>query len=386
MMNLPTRRRIRHFERDTYLEKTDPGKKSGVGDGSHAPAAEDRGVEPIDCAMGYSPWGASPLAVAALRHIDFDVLSRYPEKTHNTLLKPAILDRFHAVGVTKKELFLGHGSFNLIERVIHKLLKVNKMVGIGPQFTEIPSEFKAGGGSYLPVPLKRSTYALPVDELEAAVERDPVSILYIDNPNNPTGRFFDRADIERLASTCERLGTVLLVDEAWGDFVDDHESSVHLVGSHINVIVVRSFSKALGLAGERIGYMFMSKPLANYYREIDVPFEPGIIAATLGRETLSDAGFLDYVRGEVRWAKGEITRALHNVGLTVLPNHDGVSIMAVHLPSTDVVQEFRSRGILVQAGSSFAQTHEQWDDSYCRLRVVQRSLVSQLCDRISTMK
>jgi histidinol-phosphate aminotransferase len=381
-MGWPIRRSLLTHERDTYLIRP---KANGDIATSHAPAIatlDSLEPEPIDCNLGYSQWGPSPLAVAALADFDPGDLVAYPERHHETVFKPAVLERFGARGLTPHHLFFGHGSFNLIERVIHKFLKPTRMIGLGPQFAELPSEFKAAGGSYQPIPLEAPDYGLPMEGLEDAIGRHAGSVVYIDNPNNPTGRAFPLADMEKLAGLCEEQDTVLLVDEALGDFVDDEESSINLVPRCPNVIVTRSFSKALGLAAERVGYMFMSGPLAPIYRQVDVPFEPGIVAATLASHTLRDTGFLEGIRSEVRSVKADLTQALVDVGLTVLPSHECVSIMTVHSPSRNLFQEFGARGIQLQAGSSFTRTRAEWDDGYCRLRVVHRSLVPALCERI----
>jgi histidinol-phosphate aminotransferase len=385
-MAWPIRPSLIQHERDTYLTRPRADYMS-VND--PAPPSDDDAPphpEPIDCNLGYSQWGPSPCAVAALRSLDLELVARYPERHHETLLKPAILDRFGARGLTPHHLFFGHGSFNLIERVITKFLRPTRMIGLGPQFAELPSEYGAAGGSYHPIPLSRPGYTLPLDELEACIARQPSSVVYIDNPNNPTGQSFPLDDMETLARWCEEQDSVLLVDEALGDFVDDAESSIYLVPRYPNVIVARSFSKALGLAAERVGYMFMSGPLAPIYRQVDVPFEPGILAATLARHTLRDTGYLDRVRCEVRHAKAEVTRALCDAGFEVLPSHECTSILTVHGPSRNVFKEFGAQGILLQAGSSFARTHEEWDDSYCRLRLVNRKLLPHLCARIRAFR
>jgi histidinol-phosphate aminotransferase len=381
-VTLPIRDALLGRERDTYLTRVPPQESLGDRVPSSSSAAEILHPGPIDCNLGFSQWGPSPRAAAAFRDFDVEAVSRYPERFHDTLLKPAILDRFAGSGLGAGELFLGHGSFNLLERLIHKFLRPDRMIGVGPQFVELPSEFKAAGGTYETLPLVAERSSLPVEALEAAIERRSPSIVYIDNPNNPTGQAFPLADMARLAGAAGRSGAVLLVDEALGDFVADSESSIHLVASHPNVIVTRSFSKALGLAAERVGYMFMSRPLAALYRKVDVPFEPGIIAATLAACTLRDHGFIGFVRSEVRWIKAQVVHALGEAGLTVLPTHDDVSILTVHAPSRNIVEELRTHGILGQAGSSFARTHPRWDDSYCRVRLVHRTLVPQLCERI----
>ncbi len=378
---LPVRDPLLDHERDTYLRRSSPvTPEDAVAAGGFSPLA------PIDCLLGCGQWGVSPLAHAALRALDPAGFASYPERFHETLLAPAILERFRAHGVTGEQLFLGHGSFNILERVVYKLVRPGAMVGIGPQFAEIPSEWRAAGGSYLPLPLEAPAYSLPLAPIEGALARGGVSLVYVDNPNNPLGRHFPLAEMERLATSCRRHDAILVVDEALGDFLEDAQSSVRLTAFHENVIVTRSFSKALGLAAERVGYAFFSPPLARYYRQIDVPFEPGLVAATLARETLRDPGFLEHVRGEARWAKAEIVRALGDAGLSVLPTHPSVSILTVHAPSRDLRRQLRSRGVLVQAGSSFGRTHPGWDDSYCRLRIVARRLVPTLCERIRSLQ
>lgn len=370
------------YHRDSYvvpaqaLDGPEPGGPDPVN-----VETDDAGT--IDCASGFVRIGTTHVVAAALRSFDPEAVARYPQARHERLLKPAILERFRPAGVEPGQLFLGHGSFNLIERVIHKLLRADGMLGVGPQFTEVPSEFQEAGGTYRSIPLEESGYALPVAALEAALEGRDVSILYIDNPNNPLGAFFDPADLERLAIACDRAGAVLLVDEAWGDYVDDSASAIHLVGRHPNLIVVRSFSKALGLAGERVGYMFLSKPLAPYYAQADIPFEPGIVGATLARAILDEPGLVDEIRRETRRNKETLAAAFRSAGLNVLPTHPDVGIMAVESRSRDLVSRLRERGVRVLAGSSFEHTNPRWDDGFCRVRIVERDLVDPLRRRIA---
>lgn len=342
-------------------------------------------MEPvIDCASGYFRHGTARVIEAALRGLDPERVSRYPEVGYETLVKPSLLERYRADGVTARNLFLGHGSFNLMERVIHKLLRGDVMLGVGPQFGEVPSEFVAAGGTYLSLLLDESDYRLPLAGLEKELAGNAVSIVYVDNPNNPLGLHYGPGELEPLAEVCDRHDAVLLVDEAWGDYLDDSESAIHLVGRHPNVIAVRSFSKALGLAGERVGYMFLSSALARYYRQVHTPFEPSIVGAVLARAVL-ESGVVREVREEAVRTKREVVRAFEAAGLHVLPTHPGVAIMGVEAPSRDIVSELKARGIRVLGGSSFSHTHPRWDDSFCRVRIVERDLVEPLCQRLSAL-
>jgi histidinol-phosphate aminotransferase len=368
---------LRRYHRDSYV------RRSSTCESCDAPEAFAGGI--IDCATGIFEFDPSPRVARAIGAFDVTRLDRYTPYAVELVLKRAILDRFRPAGVTEQQVFLGHGSFNLLERLIHKFLKPGTMVGIGPQFSEVPSEFAAAGGHYRSFPLLEPDASLPMSALENELQANACSVLYIDNPNNPLGRAFEPAALERLAAICDRTGTALLVDEAFADYLDDAASAIHLVPRYRNLIVVRSFSKALGLAGERIGYMFLSTELARVYREIDVPYEPGIVAQTLAVETLADPAWIERVRDEVRHAKIRIVAALSKADIRVLPTHPDVAIMAVHRPGADLSCDFRQRGIVALPGSNFTNTHAAWDDSYCRLRVVHGEPLELLCRRLPTV-
>ncbi len=368
---------LRSYTRDTYIRRTP------LCDACDAHEAFAGGI--LDCATGIFEFDPSPRVTRALSEFDVHRLDRYAPYAVELRLKRAILDRFRPAGVTEQQVFLGHGSFNLLERLIHKFLKPGMMAGVGPQFSEVPSEFAAAGGHYRPFRLLEPDGALPMNALEKALESAAFSVLYIDNPNNPLGRSFEPEMLDRLAALCDRNGTALLIDEAFGDYLDDSASAVHLLPQYRNLIVVRSFSKALGLAGERIGYMFLSPDLARVYRETDVPFEPGVVAQTLAAETLADSGWIERVRLEVRQAKSRMLGAISHTDLSVLPTHPDVAIMAVHRPGADLSCDFRRRGIVTLPGSNFANTHAAWDDSYCRLRVAHGDQLDLFCRRITAV-
>ena len=322
----------------------------------------------IDCSVGSSQWGVSPKAFMAHAKHDVTAQAAYPDLFYNESLKPALLDRYKVEGLGLEHLFLGHGSFNLAERLIHKLIKPEVMLGIGPQFNEIPSEFVAAGGQYVPVPIEAPEYLFPLKMLQAKMGSG-ISLLYVDNPNNPLGRHVDIAEIAMLVDIAQKYGVIVLVDEAYGDFVDDQQSAIHLVSRFQNLAVLRSFSKGLGLAAARIGYLFLSSELAHYYRPLDVPFEPSLTSAELACATLSDHEFIERTRATVLLTKRRLTPQFEASGLTVLPTHPTTSILTLNANGKNIVEMFASISVAVEPGSAFQKTHPAWDDSYCRLRL-----------------
>jgi histidinol-phosphate/aromatic aminotransferase/cobyric acid decarboxylase-like protein len=373
----PVRPALRGYQRDTYVR--------GAAKARDESASDVRGPDTIDCATGVFESEPSPRVVEVLRRIEAVHLVHYPPAPLEAGLKRAIVERFQAEGLLPDHVFLGHGSFNLIERLIHKFLAIGTVAGVGPQFSEVPSEFVAAGGQYVAIPLEEPNASLPVTALERGLAAGEWSTLYIDNPNNPLGRAFALHDLARLAAASDRAGAALIIDEAFGDYLDDRSSAIHLAPRYRHVAVVRSFSKALGLAGERVGYLALSAPLATRYAEIDVPFEPGVVGQMLAIETLADAERIARIRLEVRAAKARMTAALGASDIRILPTHPDVAIMSLHRPGRDIVREMRDRGVIVLPGSSFVRTHSGWDDCYCRLRVVRGTELDRLCERLASL-
>lgn len=368
MSALQIRKSVKGYVRDSYLGTT---------------IKLNPALNPIDCAIGSSQWGMSTRATAAHLAHNVNTLTRYAEPVHSRLAE-MLYQRF-GQKPESAPLFLGHGSFNLAERVIHKFIEPSVMIGVGPQFNEIPSEFVAAGGTYQPVPLREPKYVFPLEAIKQQIETGG-SIVYIDNPNNPTGQLQTIDVVAEIAEHAEKHGTMLLVDEAYGDFVDDSQSAAHLVSRFSNMIVIRSFSKALGLAAARIGYMFMSPELAKHYRNLDVPFEPTLHSAELAVATLEDTDFMRSVRNHAAESKSVLIPVLCEAGFQVLPTHPQNSILAVRLPGGDAVQTFASISVTVEPGSAFVQTNKTWDDSYCRLRLPSMELLPELADRIRSLK
>ncbi len=370
MSTLRIRENVRGYVRDTYLGiQTEYNPSYPV----------------IDCAIGSSQWGIAERASDALRDHHLKAQTAYPEMFYDKLLKPAILERFKIEGLKLDHVFFGHGSFNLAERLIHKLIEPGIMLGVGPQFNEIPSEFVAAGGSYLPVPIQEPDYAFPLKTLKDAL-KNGVSVLYLDNPNNPLGRLIGLKTLSEIVRVANQEGIIVIIDEAYADFVDDNQSAANLISHFPNIAVLRSFSKGLGLAAARIGYMFLSSELAHYYRMLDVPFEPSLLSAVLARATLEDSAFIRRVRINSTNEKCLLLPLIQEAGFTVLPTHPSTSILTAHRSDCDIVASFASVSIAVEPGSAFQRTHPAWDNSYCRLRLPQPSDINEFKKRLIYLK
>lgn len=371
MSRFNIRKNVLGYVRDTYLgsSEIEYNKKYSM----------------IDCLIGSSQWGVSKKATEIIAQHDIRVQAVYPEPFYAQLLKPAILRRFDVAGLESENVFFGHGSFNLAERLIHKLISPGLMIGVGPQFNEIPSEFIAAGGTYKTAQIKGPDYAFPKEELKNSL-REEVSVLYIDNPNNPLGRLVDIQDLRELVAVADQENVIVIVDEAYADFVDDKQSAANLVPHFGNVAVLHSFSKALGLAAARIGYMFLSSGIAKHYQPLDVPFEPTLFSAQLAKATLDDSNFILHIRKSTTTSKQLLMPLLQKVGFTILPTHPATSIMTLFKEGHDVVKMFASISVSVEPGSAFRKTHSGWDNSYCRLRLPKDDDLQEFQSRLKILK
>lgn len=249
-------------------------------------AERESGIRCIKMASNENPFGPSPLAIAAIRQAATGV-NFYPDNDADDLR--FVLAEHH--GVQPEQVLVTDGSTALIDIVARTLL--------APGLNAITSErsfivysivTRAAGGKLIATPMRDDCFDL--DAIEAAITTE-TRVVYIANPNNPTGTMFYADALDRfIASVPEHVMVVL--DEAYSDYAEFHSrktgqvysrSMQHVKEGRQNVIVLRTFSKAHGLAGLRIGYGLGDAEMLRYFAQmrtafsVSVPAEAGAIAA-----------------------------------------------------------------------------------------------------------
>jgi len=171
----------------------------------------------------------------------------------------------------------------VLDRINKALLKPKSLVlGFEPQFTVFEENVNSFGAVYKSLKLKEN-YKFAVEEFVLFIENNPKhKIVYIDNPSNPTGQIIPLKEIEKVA----KVANVLIVDEAYGEFMPKKNSAVNLLKDFDTVIVTRSFSKGFGLAGLRIGYGIMNKKFGKLYEKARLPFEFNIVGLEVAFKAL----------------------------------------------------------------------------------------------------
>ena len=268
----------------------------------------------LKMASNESPIGPSPRAVAAIREV-LDSLHYYPDG--NGFELKALLSA--KLAVKPGTLVLGNGSNDVLELVARAFLtQSDSAVHSQHAFMVYPLAIQAIGAKGIVVPAK--DYGNDLDALAKAIRAD-TKIVFLANPNNPTGTFSPWDAILRFVERVPQRVLVVL-DEAYGEYLPDHlkSPSTAWIATHPNVIVTRTLSKAFGLAGLRVGYAVADPALAEVMNRVRQPFNVNTLALVAACAALDDHEFI--ARGRAVNAAGlrQLESGFKNLGLEYIPS------------------------------------------------------------------
>jgi histidinol-phosphate aminotransferase len=311
--------------------------------------ARDHGLDPasvIKLASNENPLGPSPRAVAAMR----DVLQRlnlYPDGSA-FYFKRKLAEK---LGLDPGHLILGNGSNEIIEFVGHAFMAPGTEVVVSEYcFAVYPIVTALFGAKLVTVPARRFEHDLPAMS-RAVTPR--TRVLFVANPNNPTGTLASRDDVSRLL--VETPPHVLLVmDEAYLEFLDDPIDLVSLVrsGTRPNLLLMRTFSKIFGLAGMRLGYGIGSPELIAAVERIRQPFNINAVAQAGAIAALDDTEHLARTRANNRAGLNQLQSAFARLKLEFVPSHANFVLVRVG-DGPKVFAELQRRGVIARPMGSY---------------------------------
>jgi len=273
-------------------------------------------------------------------------LGRYPDPAGFDL-KKAISQRF---GVDQSWLTLGNGSNDILELVASALIEPGSAV-VYSQFAFVVYRLatQARGAKHLVVPAKDHGHDLPA-MLEAITPE--TKIVYVANPNNPTGTYLSIEAIETfLAGVAARHGTrvTVVLDEAYNEFLEPalRVDGVALVKRYPNLIVSRSFSKAYGLAGLRVGFAMAQPVLTDLLNRVRQPFNVNSLAQAAAIAALNDKEFLTKSFAVNRDGKEQLQKAFETLGLQFVPSYANFVLVKVG-DAARINLELLKRGVIVR--------------------------------------
>ncbi len=315
----------------------------------------------VDCSLGVNPYGCAP----ALRDVSISAkdTSPYPQPDGAALRQR--LAAHWQNSLTADNFVLQTGSMGVLQLANQIMLSDGDgVLGPAPLFVDYRFAAEAAGATYTGVPLLNGTeWALTADAFIGHI-KSRHKIIYIDSPNNPTGKSLPLSAIEKIAIAAKENGSLLIVDEAYGDFLPPGRSAIQLVPKYSHLLVVRSFSKGFGLAGIRAGYGVAGGVLSDAMRRADTLFALGTPSLFFAEQALKHTAFLTDSAHRIAAAKKQLLEELTAI-------HYAETDLAVPIAllfyddDKPLAQHFKEQRVLVSSGKNI----DGLDKRYARLRI-----------------
>lgn len=306
----------------------------------------------VKLASNENPLGVSPKALKAMQEV-LTTINRYPSPD-SFYLRQALAERYD---VKIDNVFTAHGSEGIIAVIMRTfLLDDEEAITSMGSFITFPIQAQSRGILLKSVPLKN--YRL---DLEAMAEQitDKTKVIYLANPNNPTGTIFT---VHEFLNFIKKVPSRVLVilDEAYFEFAHDDPTYPDSMQYRLdNVITLRTFSKAFGLAGVRIGYGFAHEHMIGNLMKVKLSFEPNTVAQAAALAALQDQDFLDDTVRINRIGKKYLYQLFERLGIPYLKSH--ANFVTIIFDSEDQVNKMYDkllrRGVIVRPLKAFGLPH-----------------------------
>ncbi|HOW42924.1 MAG TPA: histidinol-phosphate transaminase [Candidatus Omnitrophota bacterium] len=295
----------------------------------------------IKLASNENPFGPSPKALAAMKKAIGEV-NRYPDSQSFYLKKKLAL----ALRIKPENIVLGNGSDELIDILIKTFVEDDETILTSENtFVEYAIIARINNKKLLTVPLKDFRYDL------AALKRKitaKTKLVFIANPNNPTGTYVGKKAFDAFLSGLPRT-TIIVLDEAYDTFIDvkDYPRGIAYLGKK-NVIAMKTFSKAYGLAGARVGYAIADARWTPYLERTRQPFNINLVAQAAAQAALDDTAFLARIRRETLKGKRFLYDSCTALGLPYVPSVTNFVLIDVKRDCREVFKALLKQGVIVR--------------------------------------
>lgn len=270
-------------------------------------------------------------------------LNRYPDG-NGFYLKQALSQR---LSVSEDEIILGNGSNELIDIAVRTFLQPgDDTVMAHPSFIVYPMSTQAQGANAILVPLRGYTHDL---EAMANAVTPKTKIVFVANPNNPTGTMNRKPEFDMLMQRLPE-GVLVIVDEAYREYItaDDYPDAMHYLRSGRDILLLRTFSKIYGLAGLRIGYGIGQKDIIAEMNKIRPPFNTSSIAQKAALRALEDEYHLVRTREINEQGKRYLYKELDSIGVAYVPTEANFIYIPLKQNAQTLYASLLKRGVIVR--------------------------------------
>ncbi|MDY6910973.1 MAG: histidinol-phosphate transaminase [Chloroflexota bacterium] len=308
---------------------------------------ERLGLKPedvLDFSVSANPFGPPSGIKEALNSV---IIDRYPD-SNSTELKHAIAENTR---VSPDNIIAGNGSMELIRIIVSAYLgRDDKVIIPSPTFGEYEIACRIAGSNIIEHRTKdANNFKLNIKAIVDSIQRHQPRAIFLCNPNNPTGQYLARDEIERILTAGKNA--MVILDEAYISFVDNPWNSLDLINAD-NIIIMRSMTKDYALAGLRLGYAIANPDIIGTLQKVCPPWTVNAVAQIAGTIALQDLSYIETCQERIRQAGQFLQEELTKTGLLLLP-----SKAHFFLVKTGNAWEFRQAllkyGIMIRDCTSF---------------------------------
>ena len=304
----------------------------------------------IKLASNENAWGSSPKAIQAIQDTLMD-LHRYPDGS-NFYLVQAIAEK---LGFSADEVVVGNGSDEIIEFLVKAFVQTgDEVITSHPSFLMYQKVVQVRGGVNTVLPLKNMRH-----DLEAILENitDRTRLIFLDNPNNPTATVIKPVDLYDFLSKVPEY-VVVVLDEAYVDFTDyelqvDVYSLIQNSKNRCGVVALRTFSKAYGLAGIRVGFGLMSAEVAGYLHRVRSPFNVNKLAQVAAVAALEDTEFYEKTLKGTKEGMEWLHREIKKLGCNCYPSQTNFFLVDVGGDANGLYEAMLHKGVIIRSMKAY---------------------------------
>ncbi|MGJ8620138.1 MAG: histidinol-phosphate transaminase [Methylophilaceae bacterium] len=300
----------------------------------------------VKLASNENPLGISPKAQLAIEEASADI-ARYPDG-NAFMLREAVRQKFN---VASEQIVFGNGSNDILELCARAFLQQGDEVIFSQHaFAVYSLVTQAVGAKGVVVPAK--AFAHDLDGFIKAVT-DKTRLIFIANPNNPTGTLIDKLILQAFLQKVPK-NILVVLDEAYDEYLstDDKSEAIDWLGKYSNLIISRTFSKAYGLAGLRVGFGLMQAEIADILNRVRQPFNVNSIAQAAATASLADDDFVARSYAANQAGMLQLTQGFDQLGLNYIGSYANFISFKIKNANT-VNQKLLESGIIVRPVANY---------------------------------
>lgn len=316
--------------------------------------------EPLDFSANINPMGMPPGAVRAAADA-LQQCTQYPDPLCRELR--AALAAYE--GIPAEQIVCGNGAADLIFRIVAATHPQRALL-LEPTFAEYEQALRSMDCSIAYFPLQESEgFVLPEAFLQQLTPE--INLLFLCNPNNPTGRTVSPALLQEIWKRCEEAGILLVVDECFNEFLEHPEQNTlkGVLKTGANAVILKAFTKSFAMPGLRLGYgLCGNRDLAERIFSCGQPWGVSIPAQAAGVAALQEQGYLERMRRLIQTERRWLSENLARLGLCVFPSEANYILFRTET-EIPLRERMEQRGVLIRACGNYRGL----DNRYYRIAV-----------------